>query len=173
MTRACSGPGIRGKGPGTRAVDGPFHAPGPMPLFSSIAAPVARFQKLLFVAPLWTAVAACGCHSSSETTRQTRAESISPAKGDDTTLLASGNGTGGSQVVTKASADGAPAGGGSTAAGAQGASAAPTSPSITTRLTNFFTRRSEPESLVLPRNDQGGENVTIDGSPEKTAANEF
>jgi hypothetical protein len=144
-----------------------------MPLFSSIAAFVARFQKLLFVAPLWTAVAACGCHSSPESTRQTRAESISPAKGDDTTLLASGSGTGGSGVVTKASGDGVPASGGPSQPNAQAAPSTPNSPSITTRLTNFFTRRSEPESLVLPRNDQGGGNVTIDGSPEKTAANEF
>jgi hypothetical protein len=144
-----------------------------MPLFSSIAAQLARFQRLVFVAPLWTAIAACGCHSSSESTRQARAESISPAKGDDTTLLASGSSPGSAGVVTKASGDGAPVSGGASQPNAQAASSTPSSPSITARLTNFFTRRSEPESLVLPRNDQGGENVTIDGSPEKTAANEF
>jgi hypothetical protein len=144
-----------------------------MPLFSSIATLFARFQKLVVVAPLWTAIAACGCHSSSESTRQTRAESISPAKGDDTSLLASGSGSGGSGVVTKASGDGPATSGGTAQANGQAAVSPPSTPSITTRLTNFFTRRSEPDSLVLPRNDQNGENATIDGSPEKTAANEF
>jgi hypothetical protein len=140
-------------------------APGPMPLFSSIAAIPARILRLLVVAPLWTAVAACGCHSSSESTRQTRAESIAPAKGGgDTSLLASG-GSSGSGMVTKAN--------GNTPSDSQSATSSPSGPSMTTRLTNFFTRKSAPESLALPRNDQDGENATIDGSPEKTAANEF
>jgi hypothetical protein len=145
-----------------------------MPLFSSIAVRLARLQKLLVVAPLWTAIAASGCHSSSDSTRQTRAESISPAKGDGTTLLASGSSSsGGSGVVTKANSDGSATSGGTAQANASAAAATPSTPSITTRLTNFFTRRSEPESLVLPRNDQGGGNSAIDGSPEKTAAAEF
>jgi hypothetical protein len=144
-----------------------------MPLLSSIAALPARILRLFVVAPLWTAIAACGCQSSSESTRQTRAESISPAKGDDTALLASGSGSGGSGVVTKASGDGSSSGGGSSQSNGQVPASASNTPSVATRLTNFFTHKSPPDSLVLPRNDQDGENATIDGSPEKTAANEF
>jgi hypothetical protein len=145
-----------------------------MPLFSSIAAQVARIPRLLFVAPLWTAIAACGCHSSSESTRQTRAESISPAKGDETTMLASGSSGGGSGVVTKASGEGSTPSSGASQAVAPAGTSTVNSPSVATRLTNFFTGKSTAsDSLVLPRNDQGGENATIDGSPEKTAANEF
>ncbi len=144
-----------------------------MPLFSSIAARFARVQKLIVVAPLWTAIAASGCHSSSESTRQTRAESISPAKGDDTTLLTSGSSNGGASLVTKASGDGPASNGGSAQTNGQAGPATTNSPSVTQRLTNFFTRKSAPDSLVLPRNDQGGENATIDGSAEKTAAAEF
>jgi hypothetical protein len=144
-----------------------------MPLFSSIAVLPARILRLLVVAPLWTAIAACGCHSSSESTRQTRAESISPAKGDDTSLLASGSGSGGSGIVTKASGDGPASSSGSAQTNGQAGAATTNTPSVATRLTNFFTRKSTPDSLVLPRNDQDGDNATIDGSPEKTAANEF
>jgi hypothetical protein len=144
-----------------------------MPLFSSIAALPARILKLLVVAPLWTALAACGCHSSSESTRQTRAESISPAKGDDTTLLASGSGSGGSGVVTKASGDGPAPNSGTASSNAQTPASTSSSPSVATRLTNFFTHKTTSDNLALPRNDQDGETATIDGSPEKTAANEF
>jgi hypothetical protein len=143
-----------------------------MPLFSSIVALPARLLRLLVVAPLWTAIAASGCHSSSESTRQTHAESISPAKGDDTSLLASGSG-GGSGIVTKASGDGPTSSSGSAQTNGQAGAATTNTPSVATRLTNFFTRKSTSDSLVLPRNDQDGDNATIDGSPEKTAANEF
>ncbi len=145
-----------------------------MPLISSIAALPARIFRLVLVAPLWTAIAACGCQSSSESTRQTRAESIAPAKGDDTSLLASGSSSGGSNLVTKASGDAPASSTGSAQANGQAGSATANAPSVATRLTNFFTHKSTPpDNLVLPRNDQDGENATIDESPEKTAANEF
>ena len=128
---------MRRPGPGNSPSGDSSRAPGPMPLSLDCRAP-ARFCRLFVVAPLWTAIAACGCHSGSESTRQTRAESISPAKGDDTTLLASGSGSGGSGVVTKASGDGSSSGGGSSQSNTQSSAAASNTPSVATRLIEFL-----------------------------------
>ncbi|HUE16511.1 MAG TPA: hypothetical protein VMR25_20215 [Planctomycetaceae bacterium] len=128
----------------------------------------ARLRSLFVVARLMALVAACGCHSSSESTRQTRAESISPAKGDDTALLASGGGGPGKSVVTTAS-DAAGSGSGNSPPAAQTASAT----SANSPWSKIFGHKESPDSLVLPRNDQQEENGALDGVSEKTAANEF
>ena len=127
-----------------------------------------KARGLFVVARLMTALAVCGCHSSSESTRQTRAESISPAKGDDTALLASGNRTPSSGVVTTAN-DAPGSGSGNPPPVAQTASAS----AAGSGWSKLFGRSETPDRLVLPRNDQQAENSAIDGASDKTAANEF
>jgi hypothetical protein len=139
-----------------------------MPLLGTLIALFARVRGAFAAVLLLMAIASLGCHSSSESTRQTRAESISPAKGDDTTLLASGTGGSNAGAITKSSdasgpATGTPQSGGSTV----------TSTSVGSRWSNLFGLKQAPDSLVLPRNDQDAENGSIDGASDKTAANEF
>jgi hypothetical protein len=114
-----------------------------------------RFVAALFVTTLF----APGCQTGSQATKQTRAESIAPAKGDDTTVLASAGQSNG--VVTTAgigtgASNGAPSPG-QTASTGSGVWA------------SLFGRKESAEDLVLPRNDQAAEN----GATEKAAAGEF
>jgi len=173
MTRRENGQelGVRGQGRrmsktvrGRRVSPDSSHAPCPMPLFPSLTALLARVRSAFVAAPFLMVIAALGCHSSSESTRQTRAESISPAKGDDTTLLASGTGGSSAGAITKSSDASGPASGTPQSAGQTGAST-----SVGSRWSNFFGRKPSSDGLVLPRNDQDAEN----GAPDKTAANEF
>ena len=173
MTRRENGQelGVRGQGRrmsktvrGRRVSPDSSRAPCPMPLFTSLTGPLSRVQSALVAAPILMVIAAIGCHSSSESTRQARAESISPAKGDDTTLLASGTGGSSAGAITKSSDASGPASGTPQSAGQTGAST-----SVGSRWSNFFGRKPSSDGLVLPRNDQDAEN----GAPDKTAANEF
>ena len=102
----------------------------------------------------------CGCQSSSNQARQTRAESISPAKGDDTAVLASATTGQGSGVITTAS-DAAGSGSGSPAGGTNGGHE-----SASSRWASFSATKIRPTSLVLPRNDQAAENGAVDGAPK-------
>jgi len=115
-----------------------------------------------------TAIAFCGCHSSSESVRQTRAESISVGKGNDSAMLASGSGRVSTDLVTTATDAAASVSGGPPVV-TQTASAASTS----SRWSKLFSRKETPDRVVLPRNDQEAENGALDGAADKTAANEF
>jgi hypothetical protein len=115
-----------------------------------------------------TAIALSGCHSSSESVRQTRAESISVGKGNDSTTLASGSGSVSTEVVTKAT-DAAASSSGGPPVVTQTASAA----STTSTWSKLFGRKETPDRVILPRNDQDAENGALDGAADKTAANEF
>ena len=103
------------------------------------------------------ALIVCGCQTSSQATKQTRAESIAPAKGDDTAVLASATTGQNSSVVTAAN--------GSSSSGPQSSQTAASG----SRWGSFFGHKDSAEDLVLPRNDQAAEN----GAADKTAANEF
>jgi hypothetical protein len=103
------------------------------------------------------ALIVCGCQTSSQATKQTRAESIAPAKGDDTAVLASATTGQNGSVVTTAN--------GSSSNGPQSSETAASG----SRWGSFFGHKDSAEDLVLPRNDQAAEN----GATDKTAANEF
>jgi hypothetical protein len=120
------------------------------------------------IALCWTVITFCGCHSSSESVRQTRAESISVGKGNDSAMLASGSGGANTDLVTTAT-DAAGSGSGSRSLIAQTAAAPPTS----SGWSKFFGRKETPDRVDLPRNDQQAESGALDGASDKTAANEF
>jgi hypothetical protein len=120
------------------------------------------------IALFLTAIAFCGCHSSSESARQTRAESISVGKGNDSAMLASGAGNVNTERVSTA-IDAAASGSGGPPVVTQTASAA----STTSSWSKLFSRKETPDRVVLPRNDQDAENGALDGAADKTAANEF
>ncbi len=103
------------------------------------------------------ALIVCGCQTSLQATKQTRAESIAPAKGDETAVLASATTRPNSSVVTTAN--------GSSSGGPQSSQTAASG----SRWGSFFGHKDSAEDLVLPRNDQAAEN----GAADKTAANEF
>jgi hypothetical protein len=104
-----------------------------------------------------TALIACGCQTSSQATKQTRAESIAPAKGEDTAVLASATTGQNGSLVTTAN--------GPSSSGPQ----APQTAASGSRWGSFFGHKDSADDLVLPRNDQAAEN----GAADKTAANEF
>jgi hypothetical protein len=106
------------------------------------------------------ALIVCGCQTSSQATKQTRAESIAPAKGGDTAVLASATTGQNSSVVTAAS--------GSSNGGPQTAQTGVTG-SGGSRWASLFGHKESADELVLPRNDQPADN----GAADKTAANEF
>src|ERR1700722_6840074 len=114
-------------------------------------------RSLVVVSIFVAALVACGCQTGSQATKQTRAESIAPAKGDDTAVLASTTTVQNSSVVTTAS--------GSSSGGPQSSQTATSG----SRWGSFFGHIDSAEDLVLPRNDQAAEN----GAADKTAANEF
>jgi hypothetical protein len=121
-------------------------------------------RRALFVGSVFVAaLLACGCQTSSQATKQTRAESIAPAKGDDTAVLASATTGQNGNVVT--TANGSSNGGAQTAqTGAKDAGGS--------RWGSFFGHKDTKDTgdgLVLPRNDEAAEN----GAADKTAANEF
>jgi hypothetical protein len=128
----------------------------------------ARMRGVFPIALVWTAIALCGCHSSSESMRQTRAESISVGKANDSALLASGSGSVSTELVATAT-NAAGSGSGSPSPVTQAASAASTG----SRWSKLFGRKETPDRVVLPRNDQEAENGILDGAADKTAANEF
>lgn len=128
----------------------------------------ARMRSLFSLALSYLAIACCGCHSTSDSVRQTRAESISVDKKNDSTLLASGNGNlSGGLVPSAAGASEA------SNSGSPVVTQTASSTSTTSRWTNLFGRKETPDRVVLPRNDQQAESSGLDGSAEKTAANEF
>jgi hypothetical protein len=127
-------------------------------------------RRLFSLALFSTAIALCGCHSTSQSVQQTRAESISVDKKNDSTTLAAGNGN--------LSAGHVPSATGASEASSGGApvvTQTASSTSTSSRWTNLFSRKDSPppDRVVLPRNDQQVESSGLDASAEKTAANEF
>jgi hypothetical protein len=118
-------------------------------------------RRAPFVGSIFAAaLIACGCQTSSQATKQTRAESIAPAKGDDTAVLTSATTGQNGSVVTTAN--------GSSNGGTQTAQTAAKDVGGS-RWGSFFGHKETGDGLVLPRNDEAAEN----GAADKTAANEF
>jgi hypothetical protein len=128
-------------------------------------------RSLFSLALSYLAIACCGCHSTSDSVRQTRAESISVDKKNDSTLLASGNGNLSGGLVPSAAGASESSNSGSPVVTQTASSTSSTS--TNSRWANLFGRKETPDRVVLPRNDQQAESSGLDGSAEKTAANEF